>query len=77
MHFKTYYQYLAQFILSLLFCFITPKRSLAETLILPQLKGHYSVRTKSIEIIDTSRKGVRDSNDKKWMVSIFYPTLPT
>lgn len=46
----------------------------SKTLFLPPITGDYSVGTKSIEIIDSSRKMLRDDSSRKWMVQIFYPS---
>lgn len=47
--------------------------SQAQTLTLPQFDRNYTVGTKSIEVIDKTRKSTRNSEERKWVISLFYP----
>lgn len=55
---------------------LTPGMLLAQTLTLPKPDGDYSVGIQSIEIKDITRKSIRNSEDRKWIISLFYPTTP-
>lgn len=41
---------------------------------LPRPTGSYSVGTKAIEVKDPSRRMLRDSSPRRWMVQAFYPS---
>jgi hypothetical protein len=46
-------------------------------LLLPEPTGPYGVGTVNIELNDTSRTQLRDTNERRWMATAFYPTRKT
>jgi len=61
-------------LVTLLFTLCFGVSSFAATITLPQPTGAYRVGTRRIELTDTSRKMLRDSTQRRWMMQAFYPT---
>ncbi len=51
--------------------------ALADTLILPEPKGIYGVGTVNVELFDPARTQLRSEEKRRWMTTVFYPTLKT
>lgn len=54
--------------------FFSQEVCLASDVILPSPTGPYAVGTKAIEMKDSSRKMLRDSSQRRWMIQAFYPS---
>lgn len=46
-------------------------------LLLPEPTGPYGVGTANIGLKDTSRTQLRDTKERRWMATVFYPTRKT
>ena len=57
------------------FClFLYNATGFTSEVILPSPTGPYQVGTQAIEMKDSSRKMLRDSDGRRWMIQAFYPT---
>ena len=61
-------------LLTMIWFWVNGAMASASTVILPEPRGVYGVGTTNIELSDVTRRHLRNSDKRRWMATVFYPS---